>query len=52
VRRARRTRDDAELGLGLECVQHLDDVLVAQLAQDLDLLLSRVWWVWWIWWVW
>lgn len=36
----KRTCDHAEVCLGLKGVQHLDDVLVAQLAQDLNLLRS------------
>lgn len=34
----KRTGDDDKVGAGLEGVEHLDDVLVPQAAQDLDLL--------------
>ena len=32
------TCDDTEVRLGLKCVQHLDNVFMAQLPQDLNLL--------------
>ena len=37
----RKLGDDAHLGVGLEVVEHQHDVLVAQRAQDLDLLPQR-----------
>ena len=39
------TGDDAKVGLGLKRVEHLDDVLVAQPAQDLFICWGGWWWV-------